>query len=254
MSTLFDLSAKIALITGSASGLGKAMAQGLAQHGARVVLNGRSGERLDAARREFAALDLEVHTACFDIYDQDAVAAGLERIAREVGDIDILVNNVGFRDRRDVDDFAVGDIDTMLSKNLGAPFELARRVAKPMARNGWGRIINLTSVVANIAGAGDATYVAAKGGLESLTRALAVEYGRHGITVNAISPGFFKTEPNAERANNKALNEWLAGRTALGRWAEPAELAGIAVFLASDAASYITGQTVQVDGGMSIHL
>ena len=123
MSTLFDLSAKIALITGSASGLGKAMAQGLAQHGARVVLNGRSGERLDAARREFAALDLEVHTACFDIYDQDAVAAGLERIAREVGDIDILVNNVGFRDRRDVDDFAVGDIDTMLSKNLGAPFE-----------------------------------------------------------------------------------------------------------------------------------
>jgi gluconate 5-dehydrogenase len=145
-------------------------------------------------------------------------------------------------------------MDRMLSKNLSAPFELARLLAPAMMSNGWGRIINISSVVASIASDGDATYIAAKGGLESLTRALAVEYGKRGVTVNAISPGFFLTDPNLHLGRDEALNKWLQSRTILGRWAEPEELAGIAVFLASNSSSYITGQTIQVDGGMSARL
>lgn len=254
MQALFDLSGKTALVTGAVTGLGKAMAMALARHGARVVLNGRSGERLMNAREEFSSLGLAVHSACFDIGDLDAAGREIQAVNQDIGAIDILINNVGFRDRRAVQDFGIGDMDRMLAKNLVAPFELARMLAPAMIDNGWGRIINVSSVVATIAGKGDATYVTAKGGLESLTRALAVEYGRGGVTVNAISPGFFLTDPNLHMAEDAALNKWLDSRTALGRWAQPAELAGIAVFLASNASSYVTGQTIQVDGGMSIHL
>ena len=254
MQELFDLSAKTALVTGSVTGLGNAMALALARHGATVVLNGRSRERLEKARAEFSGLGLEVQVACFDIGDLDAAASEIRTIADQVGAIDILINNVGYRNRRAIEQFDSGDMERMLAQNLTAPFELARMLAPSMLARGWGRIINVSSVVASIAGKGDATYVAAKGGLESLTRALAVEYGRGGVTVNAISPGFFLTEPNRERAKDEALNEWLKSRTALGRWARPEELAGLAVFLASNSSSYITGQTIQVDGGMSIHL
>jgi gluconate 5-dehydrogenase len=153
-----------------------------------------------------------------------------------------------------VQEFAIGDMDKMLTKNLSAPFELSRLLAPAMMSKGWGRIINVSSVVASFASDGDATYVAAKGGLESLTRALAVEYGKGGVTVNAISPGFFLTDPNLHLAKDADLNKWLQSRTILGRWAEPEELAGIAVFLASNESSYVTGQTIQVDGGMSARL
>jgi gluconate 5-dehydrogenase len=251
---LFDLSGKIALITGSVAGLGKAMAMALAQQGATVILNGRSDEHLETTKQEFSGLGLEVHKSCFDTGDLDAAATRLKTINRDLGTIDILINNTGYRDRKPVQEFAIGDIDKMLAKNLSSPFELARLLAPPMMSKGWGRIINVSSVVASFASDGDATYIAAKGGLESLTRALAVEYGKGGVTVNAISPGFFLTEPNLQLAEDASLNKWLANRTILGRWAEPEELAGIAVFLASNSSSYVTGQTIQVDGGMSVRL
>ena len=242
------------MITGSVTGLGKAMAMALAQQGATVILNGRSDEHLEITKQEFSGLGLEVHKSCFDTGDLDAAATRLKTINRDLGTIDILINNVGYRDRKPVQEFAIGDIDKMLAKNLSAPFELARLLAPPMMSKGWGRIINVSSVVASFASDGDATYIAAKGGLESLTRALAVEYGKGGVTVNAISPGFFLTDPNLHRADDASLNKWLANRTILGRWAEPEELAGVAVFLASNSSSYVTGQTIQVDGGMSVRL
>jgi gluconate 5-dehydrogenase len=254
LQSLFDLSGKIALITGSVAGLGKAMALALARHGATVVLNGRSDEHLQATQQEFSSMGLEAHKARFDVGDLDAAAREIRAINSQLGVIDILINNVGFRDRRPVQEFAIGDMDRMLATNLSAPFELSRLLAPAMMSKSWGRIINVSSVVASIASDGDATYVAAKGGLESLTRALAVEYGRSGVTVNAISPGFFLTDPNLQLAKDEALNKWLASRTILGRWAEPAELAGVAVFLASNSSSYVTGQTIQVDGGMSARL
>ena len=145
-------------------------------------------------------------------------------------------------------------MSTMIDVNLTAPFELSRLAAKYMIDQQWGRIINVSSVVSQISGTGDATYTTAKGGLESLTRALSTELGPHGITVNTISPGFFATEPNASMMDDPAIDEWLQGRTALGRWAEPDEISGAAIFLASDAASYITGQVIAVDGGMLGHL
>jgi gluconate 5-dehydrogenase len=251
---LFDLSGKIALVTGSVAGLGKAVAVALARQGATVILNGRSDEHLQTTQQEFSGLGLDAHTACFDIGDLDTAVSQLKTINRDIGIIDILVNNVGYRDRKSVEKFAIGDMDKMLSKNLSAPFELSRLLAPAMMNKKWGRIINVSSVVASIASDGDATYIAAKGGLESLTRALAVEYGRGGVTVNAISPGFFLTDPNLQLAKDESLNKWLASRTILGRWAKPEELAGIAVFLASNASSYVTGQTIQVDGGMSARL
>ena len=251
---MFDLSGKIALVTGSVAGLGKAMAMAIARQGATVILNGRSDEHLETTQQEFSGLGLDVHTACFDTSDLDAAAIRLKAINSDLGAIDILINNVGYRDRKSVQEFAVGDMEKMLAKNLSAPFELSRLLAPAMMSKGWGRIINVSSVVASIASDGDATYVAAKGGLESLTRALAVEYGKGGVTVNAISPGFFLTDPNQHLAKDASLNKWLASRTILGRWAEPEELAGVAVFLASNSSSYVTGQTIQVDGGMSVRL
>jgi gluconate 5-dehydrogenase len=251
---LFDLSGKLALVTGSVTGLGRAMATALARQGAAVILNGRTEARLDAAKKAFSDLGLSAHALRFDTADGEATASAVKVIQDKYGDVDILINNVGYRDRRSIREFAVGDMDRMLANNLSAPFELSRLLAPGMMKKGWGRIINLSSVVATFASDGDAAYVAAKGGLEALTRAMAVEYGRHGVTVNAISPGFFLTEPNREMARNEALNQWLEGRTILGRWAEPEELAGIAVFLASDESGYVTGQTIQVDGGLSARL
>jgi gluconate 5-dehydrogenase len=254
LQALFDLSGKIALVTGSVAGLGKAMAMALARHGATVILNGRYDDHLASTQREFSDLGLDVYTACFDTGDLNAAVSRLKTINQDIGTIDILINNVGYRDRKSVQEFAIGDMDKMLSKNLIAPFELSRLLAPAMMGEGWGRIINVSSVVATIASDGDATYIASKGGLESLTRALAVEYGKGGVTVNAISPGFFLTDPNLHLAKDASLNKWLASRTILGRWAEPEELAGVAVFLASDSSSYVTGQTIQVDGGMSTRL
>jgi gluconate 5-dehydrogenase len=251
---MFDLSGKIALITGSVAGLGKAMAIALARQGATVILNGRSDEHLETSKQEFSSLGLNVHKARFDTGDLDAATSRLQTICRDLGTIDILINNVGYRNRKSVQEFGIGDMDKMLAKNLSSPFELSRLLAPAMMNKGWGRIINVSSVVASIASDGDATYVAAKGGLEALTRALAVEYGKDGVTVNAISPGFFLTDPNLHLAKDASLNEWLANRTILGRWAQPEELAGVAVFLASNASSYVTGQTIQVDGGMSARL
>lgn len=251
--TAFSLQGREALVTGAARGLGLAIAEGLARQGARVWLNGRDPAALDAAVQSLRAQGLSAQALPFDITDAAARDAGLQSLlAQTTGVLHVLVNNAGPRDRRALEDFALDDVRRLLEAHLIAPFELCRRAAACMPA-GQGRIINITSIAGPIARAGDAAYTAGKGALDAFTRALAAELGPRGITANAVAPGYFATEANAAMSTDPALLAHLARRTALGRWGQPDEIAGAVAFLASDAASYVSGHTLAVDGGYLAH-
>ena len=247
---LFSLNGKRALITGGSQGLGLEMAKALAAAGGEVFINGRNEERLKQA---IAQIGGSAQAAPFDIADSQALEEGINAIDKKFGPIDILINNVGLRDRRELFDFAREDVQKLLDVDLVAPMMVARKAADGMIDKGWGRIINITSIAGPLARSGDAVYTMAKGGLAGLTKALAAELGPKGINVNAIAPGYFATETNAAMVADKGTQAWLESRTSLERWGQPSELGGVAVFLASNAASYITGQTITVDGGLSSH-
>ncbi len=246
--TAFSLEGKTALVTGATQGLGFEIAKALASAGALVLLNGRDAARAEAAAETLKPLG-DVRALAFDVADEAAVATAFDELGE--GGLDILVNNVGLRDRRALDEHSLDDVRTMLNVNLVAPFDLSRRAAALMGAGG--RIINITSIAGPLSNKGDTPYTIAKGGLESLTRALAAELGERQITVNAIAPGFFATERNEELTSDPSIDRWLDQRTSLGRWARPEEIGGAAVFLASEAASYVTGHVLFVDGGYAAH-
>ncbi len=229
------------------------MALALAQAGAHVVVNGRDDSSLNTAVDKIKSAGGSAEALAFDIAETATLQTAFASLEKHHGDLDILINNVGLRDRRPLFDFKKEDVTRLLEVDLVAPFMVARQAARLMKQKGVGRIINITSIAGPLARAGDAAYTAAKGGLEGLTKALAAELGPMGINVNAIAPGYFATETNAEMVTDPETLTWLKGRTSLQRWGQPKELGGVAVFLASEASSYITGQTITVDGGLSSH-
>ncbi|MEI6463379.1 MAG: glucose 1-dehydrogenase [Verrucomicrobiota bacterium] len=247
---LFDLTGRIALVTGSSQGLGLAIARGLAQAGAAVVLNGRDEKKLAATADALRAEGVKVYPAAFDVTDGAAGAAAVARAEAEFGVIDILVNNAGIQRRAPLAEMTEEQWRSVIDTNLTSAFLVSRAVAPRMIARGRGKIINICSVMSEVSRPTIANYAAAKGGLKMLTRAMAVEWAKHGLQTNGIAPGYFVTELNQPLVENADFNKWICGRTPAGRWGQPHELAGAAVFLASTASDFVNGQVLYVDGGL----
>jgi gluconate 5-dehydrogenase len=247
----FDLSGKLALVTGAGSGLGLAIARGLGRGGARVMLNGRHGAKLEAAVAALAGEGIAAEALPFDVTDAAAVEGATGRIARDYGALDILVNNAAVNIRAPLADYSLADWRALQAANLDGPFMVTRAVLPSMKARRRGKIINICSLASDLGRPNIVAYAASKGGLKMLTRALAVELAPHNVQVNGIAPGFFRTEMNAALVADAEFSSWVERRTPAGRWGEPAEIAGAAVFLASSAADYVTGHLLYVDGGFS---
>jgi gluconate 5-dehydrogenase len=249
MAGLFSLENRVALVTGASRGLGFAMAKALKENGAHVIVNAR-----DAAALSEAAKSISAQAMPFDVTDASVSRKALESIVAEHGHFDILVNNAGIQHRRPLVEWEDSDFDRVINVNLSSCFRLARDATRLMLPQKFGRIINVGSVAAILGRPTIHAYVAAKAGLHGLTRSMAAEIGRHGITINALAPGYFATELNTALLNDEAFTKWVEVRTPAGRWAKPDELGGAVVFLASDAAAYVNGHVLAVDGGLSVSL
>lgn len=249
---IFDISGRLALVTGSSRGLGRSLALALAEAGARVVLHGRDREALrDAADQLEGATGARPATVGFDVTDAAAVEDAIAALAAEHGVPDILVNNAGVQRRAPFTEFPVDDWDTVIAANLSSVFYVSRFVTPAMAERGSGKVINVGSVQSKLARQTIAPYSASKGGVALLTQGMAADLARFGIQVNAISPGYFATEMNRALVEDEAFSSWLVNRTPAQRWGDFRELWGTLLYLASDASSFVSGQNIFVDGGMT---
>lgn len=251
--SLFDLTGRIALITGSSRGIGRTLASGLADAGATVVLNGVNPERLEATRNELAhrfGAD-RIHAVAFDVTNEQAAADGVGWVEQHVGPIEVLVNNAGIQHRVPMLDLPLADWERVISTDLTSAFLVGREAARHMLSRGSGKIINIGSVQTELARPTIAPYVAAKGGLRNLTRAMTAEWAGRGLQINGIAPGYIHTEMTQNLVDDTEFNSWILGRTPAARWGTTDDLIGPAVWLASAGSNYVNGQTIFIDGGMT---
>jgi gluconate 5-dehydrogenase len=248
---LFDITGRAALVTGSSRGIGRALAQGLAEAGAEVILNARDDGALGVAADEIKqATGATVHAVAFDVTDPAAVAAGIARIEESVGPLDICVNNAGMQRRAPFTEFAIADWNALMATNVTSAFLVGREVAIRMKQRGRGKIINIASLQSEVSRPGIAPYAATKGAIKMLTRGMCADLAGSGICVNAIGPGYFETELTSALVADDEFSAWVRGRTPAGRWGKVEDLVGTLIYLASDASAFVNGQIVYVDGGM----
>lgn len=248
---LFDLKGKVALITGGTHGLGMAMSIGLAEAGAKIVVNGHSEERLKAAKNQYAEKGIDAATYLFDVTKEEQVIEAIAKIEKEVDPIDILVNNAGIIKRTPIQDMEVEDFRLVIDVDLVAPFIMAKHVAKGMIKRKSGKIINICSMMSELGRDTVSAYAAAKGGLKMLTRSMATEWAKFNIQTNGIGPGYFATSQTEPiRVDGHPFNEFIIGRTPAAKWGQPGELKGAAIFLASEASNFVNGHVLYVDGGI----
>jgi gluconate 5-dehydrogenase len=251
----FRLDGRRALVTGSSAGIGLALARALARAGASIVLNGRDAGKLKAVQQQLAGVGLTaVHTAPFDVTDAAAVRSAVAAIEADIGAIDILVNNAGMQIRNPLHQFEDADWQRLMRTNLDSVYYVSKAVAQAMIARGRGKIINICSVQSELGRPGIAPYTASKGAIKMLTKGMAIDWGPLGLNVNGLGPGYFKTELTAKLVEDAAFTAWLVGRTPSRRWGEVEELGGAAVFLASDAARFVNGHILYVDGGVTATL
>ncbi len=250
--SLFDITGKLALVTGSSRGLGQELAVGLAGAGARVILHGRDKDALASARDRITAISgQETNVVTFDVTDSDAVREGVAALLEEHGVPDVLVNNAGIQRRAPFNEFSTTDWDDIVAANLSSAFYVSQQVTTAMAERGSGKVINIGSVQSQLGRQTIAPYGATKGGLVMLTKGMAADLSRFNIQVNTISPGYFSTEMNKALVEDEAFNNWVINRTPAMRWGKLEELVGTLIYLSSDASSFVTGQNIFVDGGMT---
>jgi len=248
MNKLFDLTGRLALITGSSRGIGRAIADGYVAAGARVIINGRDADAVAAAVKAIGANALP---APFDVTSSAAVEAAVARIEQDLGQIDILVNNAGMTKRMPFTEFPEADWRQIMATNLDSVFFVTQSVARRMISRSRGKIVNICSVMSELGRPTIAPYTASKGAVKMLTKAMCAEFAKHGITANGISPGYFGTELNQALMADEKFSAWVCARTPAGRWGKVEELQGAAIFLASDASSFVNGHIMFVDGGMT---
>ncbi|MGO4106042.1 SDR family oxidoreductase [Leifsonia sp. YAF41] len=253
-STLFDITGRVALVTGSSRGIGRAIADGLAEAGAIVVLNGVNPERLAETHADFVSRfgAERVFARAFDVTDADAVAAGIAWVEETIGPLRILVNNAGVQHRVPMLDLDVADWERVLKTNLTSAFLVGREAARHMIPRGEGKIINIASVQTDLARPTIAPYTVSKGGIRNLTRAMTAEWAEHGLQINAIAPGYIHTEMTQNLVDDEKFNSWILGRTPAHRWGTIEDLVGPALWLAGDGSKFVNGQVVFIDGGMTV--
>lgn len=251
---LFDLAGKRALITGASRGIGFELARGLAGAGAEIVINGSSSGRLSEAAKRLRESGAKVHELCFDVTDAGLVRETIDDFEAGTGPIDILINNAGMQYRAQLEEFPIDKFEELMRLNLNAVFYVGQAVARHMIERGAGKIVNICSVQAALARPSIAPYTASKGAVANLTKGMATDWAKHGLQVNGLAPGYFDTELTSALVADEAFTEWLCNRTPAGRWGDVRELVGACIFLTSAASSFVNGQIIYVDGGITSSL